>query len=158
MTFFKMKRAFTLIELLVVIAMILVIAGALTVSVQKARTRAMIAKATQETREMTNAILAYEQYAKNRSLENDKTGDTWQKCTRGSMQMILGGKVGENNRPIPVLFNATVTGDALLDPWGMPYEYMIDKTGDIGSTVSAPDTAAALPNYYRLTDRERGLE
>ena len=91
MTYSEMKRAFTLVELLVVLAMIMIISGALTASVQKARTRAMVAKAMQETREMTNAILAYEQYAKDRSLQSKVTGSSWQSCSEGAMKMILGG-------------------------------------------------------------------
>lgn len=153
-----MKKAFTLIELLVVLSMIMIIAGALTASVQKARTRAKIAKATQETREMTNAILAYEQYAQGRSLQNRATGSSWQPCSESSMKMILGGEKGDNGEPIPVLYNAAVTAGELRDPWGTVYQYMIDKTGSLGGSIRAPNTAAVLPNYYRLTDRERGMQ
>ena len=56
-----MRKGFTLIELLVVVAMIMILIGTLVVSVEQARTRARIAKATQEAKELTNAILAYEQ-------------------------------------------------------------------------------------------------
>lgn len=158
MTYSEMKRAFTLVELLVVLAMIMIISGALTASVQKARTRAMVAKAMQETREMTNAILAYEQYAKDRSLQSKVTGSSWQSCSEGAMKMILGGEAGESGEKIPVLFNATVRAGELRDPWGTPYQYMIDKTGTLGSTIRSPQTAAVLPNYYRLTDMERGMQ
>ena len=153
-----MKRAFTLIELLVVIAMILIISGALTMSVQKARTRAMVTKASQEVREMTNAILAYEQYAKNRSLSGKETNGNWQDCSEGAMGMILGRETGESGEQIPVLFNATVRGGQLLDPWGVAYQYMIDSTGSLGDSIRATQTAAALPNYNRLTDAERGMQ
>ena len=142
-------------EMMVVIGMILVIAGALTTSIAKARTRAKVAKATQETREMTNAILAYEQYAKDRSLKDKVTGGAWKKCMESDMTMILGGETGEAGEEIPVLFNANVTGEAIRDPWGKEYEYMIEKTEELSDTVESMKTAADIPNYNRLTDEER---
>ena len=54
-----MLRGFTLIELLVVIAMIAILMGAIGSSMNQARKRAMISKATQDVKEMTNAILAF---------------------------------------------------------------------------------------------------
>ena len=57
-----MKKGFTLIELLVVIGMIAVLTGAASSAVMKARKRSQIARAEAETQEMTNAILAYENY------------------------------------------------------------------------------------------------
>ena len=150
-----MKRAFTLIELMVVIGMIAVLMAAMGVSVAKAQTRGKIAKATQEAKEMTNAILAFQQYAKGHSLENYANGG-WADCTEGTMKMILGGETGENGNSVPVLFNANVRGGMLVDPWGRPYQYMIQKTeGWEGDDVPDLKTAPALPNYFRLTDKER---
>ena len=57
-----MKKGFTLVELLVVIGMIAVLTGAASSAVMKARTRSQIARAETEVREMTNAILAYENW------------------------------------------------------------------------------------------------
>ena len=68
-----MRRGFTLIELLVVIGMIAVLTGAVGSSMSQARRRAQIARATQDAKEMTNAILAFENYAKGRSLKNYAT-------------------------------------------------------------------------------------
>ena len=148
------RGGFTLVELVVVIAMIAIIMSAMTASVQKARERARIARATQEVREMTNAILAYEQYAVGHSLERVVQKD-WTSCTEGNMRMILGGEAGANGGNIPVLFNATITGGELRDPWGTPYEYMIDNTGTLSDQTGTFETALALPNFYRLTDAER---
>lgn len=153
-----MKRAFTLVELIVVVAMILIIAAAMTTSVAKARTRAKVATAMQETREMTNAILAFEQYAQDRSLASYVTAGSWRDCAEGSMGMILGRETGASGEKVPVLYNAQVRGGALVDPWGKPYQYMIDKTSDLSENIQAPQATATLPNYYRLTDRERGAE
>ena len=55
-----MKSGFTLMELLVVIGMIAILTGAASSSVMKARKRSQIARAEAEVREITNAILAYE--------------------------------------------------------------------------------------------------
>ena len=157
-----MKKAFTLIELLVVVAMIAILMGAMTTSVSKARTRAKIAKATQEAKELTNAILAYEQYAPNHSLESVASGG-WTECTEGSLAMVLGGKTGDNGETIPVLFNASLTGGKMLDPWHHPYEFLIEKTGsqEGGGGEEAKGTqfiaAPHLPNFFRLTDAERGM-
>ena len=68
-----MKRGFTLIELLVVIGMIAVLTGAASSSVMKARRRSQIARAETEAREMTNAILAYENWDDDRSLKKYQT-------------------------------------------------------------------------------------
>ena len=150
-----MKRAFTLIELLVVIAMLAVLMGALGSGMNQARKRAMVAKATQDAKEMTNAILAFENYAKNRSLASYATGG-WLDTTEGAMSMILGGETTEGGDQVPILYNAQIRNNAILDPWGKPYQYMIKQVGSItppsGSTFQ---TAPSLPNFYRLLDEER---
>ena len=155
-----MRKGFTLIELLVVIAMIAILAAAFTTSMTAARRRAHIARATQEVKEMTNAILAYEQYAEGRSLKSvEKNG--WTECSESAMQMILGGKSGANGDTIPVLFNAHVVKGALRDPWNTPYQYMIVNTATLAGGGTDEDrgislkTAAALPNFFRLSDGEK---
>ena len=150
-----MRRGFTLIELLVVIAMLAVLMGAVGSGMNQARRRAMIAKATQDAKEMTNAILAFEHYARGRSLESYATGG-WKDTTKDSMSMILGGEQSEGGEQVPVLYNAQIRGDQILDPWGKPYQYMIKQAG----SISPPDntqfqTAPNLPNFYRLLDEER---
>ena len=158
-----MRKGFTLIELLVVVAMIMILIGTLVVSVEQARTRARIAKATQEAKELTNAILAYEQYAPNRSLQSVATGGGWVECNEGSLKMVLGGMSGYSGERIPVLFNASLTGGRMLDPWGRPYELLIEKTASLsgGGDDEERNTrfvmAPYLPNFFRLTDAERGL-
>jgi len=159
-----MRKAFTLVELLVVVGMIAVLTGAMTVAVNQARTRAKISKATQEAKEMTNAILAGEQYAKGRTLDDYANGG-WADCTDGAkaMRLILGGETGESDERIPVLFNANVSKGTISDPWGKPYQYMIQKTATLsGSDAAGADvqfsTAPALPNFFRLTDAERSTK
>lgn len=153
-------RGFTLVELLVALGMIALLSAAMTVAVSRAQLRAKVSKATQEIREMTNAILAFEQYARGRTLANHVNGG-WVECSEGNMRMILGGETGENGEQVPVLYNAAITGGVLRDPWGTPYQYTIQNT----SGESAPQegggseyiTAPALPNFFRLTIDERGI-
>lgn len=149
-----MKRGFTLVELLVVIAMIAIISAAMTASVSKARIRSRVALATQETRELTNAILAYENYASDRSLSGQVTGSSWRDCTESALGFVLGNAQGESGS-VPVLFHGSVKRGMIRDPWHKPYQYMVEKTGNLGDSMPRPQTAAVLPNYYRLTDKER---
>ncbi len=150
-----MRRGFTLIELLVVIAMIAILMGAIGSSMNQARKRAMISKATQDEKEMTNAILAFENYAKGRSLANYARG-SWRDTTESSMSMILGGETSDSGEQVPVLYNAQIRNGQILDPWGTPYQYMIKQAGNITPpSDSGFQTAPSLPNFYRLTDEER---
>lgn len=150
-----MRRAFTLIELLVVMGMLAVLIGAIGSSVSQARRRAMISKATQDVKEMTNAILAFENIAVGRSLEKYETG--WQETTEDSMSIILGGEPTQGGEPSPVLYNAQIRGGAIRDPWGTPYQYTIKKVSpptkeDDGQKFV---TAPYLPNFFRLNDGEK---
>ncbi|MBQ3289052.1 MAG: type II secretion system protein [Kiritimatiellae bacterium] len=150
-----MRRGFTLIELLVVIGMIAVLTGAVGSSMSQARRRAQIARATQDAKEMTNAILAFENYAKGRSLKNYATG-SWKEATKTSLSMILGGEDSDSGEQVPILYNAQISNGQILDPWGNPYEFMIKRAGAITPPSSSGyQTAPSLPNFYRLLDEEK---
>ena len=152
-----MKKGFTLIELLVVIAMIAVLTGVASSSVMKARKRAQISRAETEVREMTNAILAYENYARAggyglETMDADATIST--------VGFILGkGETSDSGEKIPVLYNGAVGADGTLrDPWGKPYRVRIVE----GTVPSVSSTAASsmatgymIPNFYRLSIGER---
>ena len=104
---------------------------------------------------MTNAILAFENYAKNRSLQSYATG-SWRDTTESSMSMILGGEQSDSGDQVPVLYNAQIRNGQILDPWGRPYQFMIKQVGNITPPRgSGFQTAPSLPNFYRLTDEER---
>ena len=152
-----MRKGFTLIELLVVIAMIAILTGAASSAVMKARTRSQIARATTEVREMTNAILAYENYDKDHSLASMATSKAWTPASEGALKFILGGEAPR----VPVLYNGAVTRGPVLDPWGMPYEFMVANAGDasdskddVGKSLS---TFMYLPNLNRLKPEEMGI-
>ena len=156
------RRAFTLIELLVVLAMIMILVGAMTASVNAARRRAKIAKAMQEMKELTNAILAAEQYAKGRTLDVYVTGG-WKVCDETSLLSVLNTTAGESGERSPVLYSASLVNGQMLDPWGKPYEFIIEKTATLNSgdgTTGADanfKTAPQLPNFFRLQPGERAI-
>ena len=106
------KKGFTLVELLVVIAMLMLLAGAITTSVAGAHRRAKIQQATVEAQEMTKAILSYENFGKNYSLDAHVMED--QQATEQSLAFILGkesAQIKGQRGDIPVLFNAAVKKD-----------------------------------------------
>ena len=110
-----MKRGFTLIELLVVIGMIAILTGAASSSVMKARRRSQIARADTEVREITNAILAYENWDDDRSLQRVAgTFSTWTDAKEGNLAFILGG-VQNKQGAVPVLYNAAIVGGEVRD-------------------------------------------
>ena len=154
----KGKSGFTLIELITVIAMILLLVGAVTSSVSGARRRAKTQQAIAEAQELTNAILAFENFARPgrpSPLENKATGESWKVATEGDMSFVLGNEKNPSGQDgnVPVLFNGAVTGGSIRDPWGHPYRYRImsssidmeDETaGNMG------ESAFAIPNINRI--------
>lgn len=153
------KKAFTLIELLVVVAMIAVLLGALTTSVTAARRRARIQKATADVKVITQAILAYEQWAA-KSGKDMPTYDEPTPCNSESLNFLLGKETADNGGQIPVMLMAQLqAGGNLLDPWGHPYKMTI-RRGNAGVSWSPGNikTGYQMPNYYRLGEGERHVE
>ena len=148
------KSGFTLVELLVVIGMLMLLAGAVTTSVSGAQRRAKIQQATVEAQEMTKAILAYENFGKEYSLDAHVMDN--QPASESSLGFILGKENMQNSGQsgkMPVLFNAAVSGASkrILDPWGNPYYVTIKR-----DTVSQQDnnrmkfnSYVVFPNYNR---------
>ena len=150
-----MKKGFTLVELLVVVGMIALLTGAVGNSVNEARKRARVAKAHAEVKEMTNAILAYENYNPG-NLPTMESAD----ATRANLGFILGENATDaDGNEIPVLFNANVSHDGKIrDPWGRPYLVTIregNATLNFKSASSNMQTGYFLPNFYRLSVGER---
>ena len=150
-----MRKGFTIIELLVVIAMLMVLAGSIGVGVSSAQKNARKAKATATVRELTNAILAYENANKTHELPT-MNGP----ATKSSLAFLLGkGETGADKNKIQVLFNIDTRGDTLYDPWGNAYEVLIKQ-----STATVKDdaidgitTTTFIPNFYRLNADEEGV-
>ena len=153
-----MKKGFTLIELLVVIGMIAVLTGAASSAVMKARKRSQIARAEAETQEMTNAILAYENY--------DQGGDKFElpemekaDAEKGTIGFLLGEGAAQSGGKIPVLLMASLSGGGkMMDPWNTPYKITIKRTSvspRVKVLKNSMQTGYFLPNNYRLSEDER---
>ena len=149
------KKGFTLIELLVVVAMIAIIMGAMTTSITASQQRARIQKATSEVKVISQAILAYENYAQSYELPtlNDVDADS------GSIGFLL-GRSGETSAltgdKIPALLMASLSaGGKMRDPWGTPYRIRI-QPGPLPSIGNQSfKTGYFYPNMYRLSEEER---
>lgn len=149
------RKAFTLIELLVVVGMIAVILGALTTSITASQERARIQKATAEVKVITQAILAYENYARanKQDLETmvDRDADT------SSIGFLIGqGESAASGGRIPATLMASLSaGGKMRDPWGTPYRIRI-KEGSIPRPSNLNlSTCYFIPNFYRLSAEER---
>ncbi len=150
------RNGFTLVELIVVIGMLMLLAGAISTSISGANRRAKIQQATVEAQEMTKAILAYENYGKDYSLDGHEMEA--QEADENSLGFILGKestKVDGQTGKVPVLFNAATTSKQkkILDPWGNPYRVTIRKARKIDTEQESTDSGiasyVAIPNYNR---------
>jgi len=142
------RSGFTLVELLVVIAMLMLLVGAVSSSVSSAQRRAKIAQATAEAQEMTNAILAYQHFGEDYKLP---TLDNVP-ATETTLSFILGGGKGPTGETIPVLYNASVKGGQILDPWMHPYYVTIRAGKTINTEEDSTDNLksyVAFPNFNR---------
>ena len=155
----KGKRGFTMIELLAVVSMLLLLMGAVTASVTRARQRAKIQQAITEAQQLTDAILAYENFVDkkgNSPLESKATGRNWQVAEEGKMAFVLGKESMPNGQDgnVPVLYNGAVSGGSIRDPWGHPYRYRIFsasvKSEDDEHAGNQGDAAFAFPNINRI--------
>ena len=153
----QVRAGFTLIELLVVVAMIAVIMGAMTTSVSTARRRAQIQKAVNDVKVISQAILAYENYAKGKL---EQTGG-WKKADKGNLGFLLGREQSDlaSGGAVPALIATALNGKGeILDPWGHPYEFKI-TSGSVNfkTEVLTSDIRSgfALPNFYRISEGER---
>ena len=137
----KKRLGFTLVELLVVMAMLMLIIGSVSSAVMSAQKRAKLTRATMEVQQITSAILAYENYG-----ELDEMTD--EEATRSSMAFILGQET-EDGRKVPVLFNASIKGEKILDPWGRPYLVTVKEGKISGTRMRTVTTGVFIPNFYR---------
>ena len=142
------RRAFTLIELLVVIAMIGILMGALVAAVRHVMQQSKISAAETEVRELTHAILAYENAAKDHKLPTMDRAE----ATEDRIGFLVGKGTDTDGNALPVFYEAPFTDGAVVDPWGHPYRITIkEKSVTLKEKVSQLTTSTYIPNAYRLT-------
>ena len=155
------RSGFTMVELLVVIAMLLLLAGSVTTSVGSASRRAKIQQATTEIQEMTNAILAYENYGRvNEESPLSAHQMEAREASESTMGFILGQEALKNGESgqIPVLFNAEIKKGAIRDPWGHPYLVTVRQVKidpEEASADSGLKGYVTFPNFNRLPADQR---
>lgn len=140
--------AFTLIEMLVVLGMLGILMGTAFNGVGRARTRARIAKANAEVREIVNAILSFEQaQIAGDSGMNDILSTTPVDATANNLQDLLGEGGG------PVYLNAPIVNGAFRDPWGTPYRFRVVPES-VSSQDGLKETVTATVTF---PNRQRGI-
>ena len=129
------RRGFTIVELLVVMAMIAVIMGAVASSISSARERAKIQKATAEVKAVSQAILAYENWARGSGTYELPTMDRAD-ADSGSLSFLLGkGPSAKSGGRIPVMLMAALFHHALYDLF-LDRICEVHKAQRFGSVVS----------------------
>ena len=142
------RKGFTLVELMVVIAMLGVLVASLTAAVRAAMRQSKIAKATTEVREITHAILAYENAAKDNKLPSIEKQD----ASRSTLKFLLGEGTDADGNRLPIFYEAALVGDMILDPWGTPYKVLIrEQDVTLKAKESSLETATFMPNFYRMS-------
>jgi len=157
------KNGFTIVELLTVIAIILLLVGALATSLARARRNARIQQAISEAQQLTDAIIAYENFVEPGSsdspLAEKETGGDWAEARddESHLAFVLGKVAMPNGQEgnVPVLYNGAVTGGCIRDPWGNPYRYRImtpevEATDENSSANNVQQSALAIPNINRI--------
>ena len=148
-----MRKAFTLVELMAVLMIISLLIAVLTTSVSRAQRRALMARADTEAREITNAILAYQNFDEDGSLQKYVMEDA--EAGEGNLGFIL-GKVKARNSAVPVLYNAAISGGMIRDPWGHPYRITIRQGEHINPPgVNNLKIRLFYPNWHRLNGGDR---
>ena len=152
------KRAFTIVELITVVAILLLLMGAVTAAVSGARRKAKNQQAITEAQQLTDAIAAYENYARPGSespLESKVTGANWKEATEANLSFVLGNEKNPNGQEgnIPVLFEGAVRGGNIRDPWGNAFRFRIMSSSvnpDDDHTGSTGEAAFSIPNINRI--------
>ena len=150
------QGGFTLIELMVSLAMMAILLASLTAAVRTAMRESKITKATAEVREITHAILAYENAEQTHRIPTMNRMD----ATEQSLSFILGKENDSDGNKLPVFYEAAVDESGrILDPWGTPYRVTVIKSDASLKEKSSKITSATfIPNFYRLDADDESRE
>jgi len=151
------KRGFTLLELLTVVGMIVLIMGSMTAAVSGAHERARVQKAQADVKSITQAVLGYENHAKNYTLPT-MTDEEISKSSKVGF-LFGNGPASETGEKVPVILQASLSQDGVMrDPWGTPYKISI-RVGQVSIKENvgtrSMKTNYVVPNFNRLTKEER---
>lgn len=141
-----MKRAFTLVELLVVIAILAILMASLGASIAQAQLRSKITKARAQADGITQAIRSYADYVDTGLQPMDGV-----EADESSLSFILGHGVDRNGQPIRILYNASIVGGKIRDPWGNPYLVTIKSVSAAGEgdqMATGLEEGVFIPNRY----------
>ena len=125
-------KRFTLIEMLVVIAIIVILAGLVFPALGLARQNARKSKANSECQSLKTAIIMYESEFScwPVSVSSSKEGQALSDSDYKQMCKYL---IGENGKKM-VFYEVGVdydeNGNGILDPWGIPYQVILDADFD----------------------------
>lgn len=149
------KRGFTLVELMVVVGMLAVLMSSMTFSVNSAREKAKVQKATAEVKVISQAILAYENFAQARGDDLPSLSDA--EATASTLNFLLGeGDTTASGQRMPALLQASLKNNTtIVDPWGTPYRVKITEAPLPTPSTGNCQTGFYLPNFYRLSEGER---
>ena len=132
------KSGFTLIELLTVIAIIGVLLGLFLPVFAKARLQAKKVRAKTEARQLEGA---WKQYLMDYRAWPGSLGAGVQTMSLGMVNILRGIKSTDNSRGTPFMeFNndsLDASSGAFVDPWGTPYNFIVDKNLPNSVTVGA---------------------
>ena len=147
------SKRFTLIELLVVIAIIGILAGLVFPALGVVRNNAKNSKASSEIQSLKTAIIMYE--SEFSCWPAKTTGSTDSLVSKSEYVKMCQILTGENGKKM-VFYEVGVGYDdtqGILDPWGRPYQVILDVDYD-GKILNSVEAVAAVNEVNGRTGQD----